>query len=383
MLDFAPDSLALQSLIRHENHVSAEMQELTGEDEELTVEEQVRKARDADMKERIKGLAQTRGTSFSRAAAKKTVADFQSDSEESEEDPDDEPPQKTSMRGSSGDGDQDSGFNSETDDDEATPTKRSNPDEHGEQGNGSKGRQPKMTSSVRNLIENPNESDSQLVMLYSVEQELTFNGEGGMVRILGQFLSRKEANDFATAKVQELRTRKTKSVSECTDDDDLYYATVVYGGDKKNQTRISVSATPIASSALENFDPCKVDYRLDEKTYLVIQYISQRRADEETGEIHIHHNEPEILSHFSQLEMANHEACTRLINLLKPPTSRMDDHQQHSELSQQLREGREAADNEKATFEAEIENHENKLHWASFHNVKMEVRLFPMKGPRN
>lgn len=240
-----------------------------------------------------------------------------------------------------------------------------------------------MTSSVRDLIDNPNESNNELVMLYSVKKELTFNGKDGNKTILNQFLSRKKANDFAAARVQELRLRKTKSISEGIDDDDLYFATVTYDRGEKNQAYVYVSATPVLSGDLDEFDSSKVDYLLNEKTYLVIQYISQRKADEDTGEIQIHHNEPEILSHFSQLEMANHEACTKMIELLKPTTARYDDIQQINDLSKQLREAREVADKNKTTFEAEIENHENQLQWVNYDNVKMEVKLFPMKGPRN
>jgi hypothetical protein len=372
------------------------MQESTGENEELTLEEQVRRTNEAAMKESIKALAQERSGSFSRAAAKKTVADFQSDSE-SEEDPDDEPPQKTSARASLGDDDQESGpDDSETEDDEATAAERPNLDEHDTQvaqpfqdmgapsrrRNGSK-RRSEMPSSVRDLISNPNKSDNQLLMLYIINQELTFNGKTPKKRILSQFLSRKEANDFAATKVQELRKRQTKSISEGIDDDDLYFATVTYDRGEKNQSYIYVSATPVLSGDLDDFDSSKVDYRLNEKTYLVIQYISQRKADEDTGEIQIHHNEPEILSHFSQLEMANHEACTKMIELLKPPTLRIDENQQHGALSKQLREMREEADKNKTVFVAEIEKDETQLQWISYHNVKVVVKLFPMKGPRN
>ena len=54
-------------------------------------ETKARKAKQADLNEHIEALKRERGSRFAQAAAMRTVDDFQSDSEESEEDSDDEP----------------------------------------------------------------------------------------------------------------------------------------------------------------------------------------------------------------------------------------------------------------------------------------------------
>jgi hypothetical protein len=380
------------------NQTSPEPQEWNSHGGELTLEEQVRRANEAAMKEAMKALAQQRGGAFARAAAKKTVADFQSESE-SEEDPDDEPTPENLKKGSSSDSDDESGSSSsETDDDEANAAKDLNPEEPDtqivpplpdmsasfERRKRCKRQQPDMSPSVCDLINNPNGSEHQLLMLYTVKKELTFNGKDGKDVILSQFLSRKEANDFAAAKVQEFRQRPTKSISEGISDDDLYCATVIYDRGDKNQAYIYVTESVMSSGKVADFDSSKVENRLPEKTYLVIQYISQRKVDEETGEVHIHHEEPEILCHFSRLEMANHEACTRLIALLKPKTPRIEYVEQHENfIAKELRETREGLDKERKMFDASLGPDEEQLQWVTFFNVRMAVELFEMKGPRN
>jgi hypothetical protein len=140
----------------------------------------------------------------------------------------------------------------------------------------------------------------------------------------------------------------------------------------------------MSSGDMVDFDPAKVENRLPEKSWFVIQYITEHKTDEETGKIHIHHNAPELLGHFSQLEMANHEACTRLISLTKPTDRKLDHIQQHTEeLAPRIREARDKATEERMAFEVEIDRDDEQLQWVSFDSVRMEVKLFPMKGPRN
>ena len=170
-------------------------------DEELTLEEQVRRRNEAVMKESMKALARQRNSSFARAAAKKTVADFQSDSE-SEEDPDPEPT-KTFQKDHAGNDNQSVSDESDPDDDTADDEEASagnglSPDEHdaqtvqtlpdmtasfehrtrpNERHNRRKKPQPDISSAARGLINDPNYSEDQLVMLYIVKKELTFNGK--------------------------------------------------------------------------------------------------------------------------------------------------------------------------------------------------------------
>lgn len=355
----------------------------------------MRRANEAAMKESMKALAQQRGSSFARAAARKTVADFQTDSE-SEEDPDPEPA-NTSNKDDTGDGDRNSDSDSETDDDEASAVKGLNTDEHDtqivpplpnmtasfERRNRSRKQQPKMSSAVRDLINNPN-SEHRVVMLYTVKKELTINGEDDNEIILDQSYSRKKANDLAAAEVQKLRQRPTQSISEGYGDDGLYCATVTYGRGDKNQTFVYVTACPVSSGELVDFDPSKVDNLVSEKTYFVWQYITERKTDEETGETHIHHNIPKRLGHFSKLEMANHYACTELIALLKPKAPRMEYIEQHAnQLAPMIRERRDKADLDMDVFEVEVGRDDTQVQWATFNAVRVVVELVEIKGPRN
>lgn len=356
------------------------------------------------MRGSVKALAQQRNSSFARAAARKTVADFESDSE-SEEDPDPEPPAKgTSNNDDMGNDNQFKSDESDTDSNETTATvKALNPDEHHAQivsplpdmtasfehhdrpscQTHPNRAQPKLSSAAQDLINNPNNSGDQLVMLYTIKKELTFDAQECKEAVLAQFMSRKEANDFAAAEVQKLRQRPTKSISESLDDDDLYCATVIYDRGDKHQAYIWVSACPMSSGELLDFDPAKVDNRLEEKTWMVWQYLTQKKIDEETSQIQVHHNEPTLLGHFSQLPMANHDACARLIELLKPKGAKMDYIEQHALWAKKLREVRDEANNDRKVFEADIDRDEENLQWCKFDSVRMEAKMVPMKGPKN
>jgi len=395
----APDNLILESLVGPQRQFSettdSHASTIDDDEEELTLEEQVRRANEAAMKESMKALARQRNSSFARAAAKKTVADFQTDSE-SEEDPDPAPAKPSEKDNAA---DQNSDADSETYDEQAGALDGLNPDEHDAQIDPSlpdmtasferhrqtRKQQPEISSAVRNLINNPGVSEHQPVMLYTVKKEITFNGkEKSKPPILSQSFSRKEANDTAAAEVQKLRKRPTKSISEGYDDDDLYFATINYDREDKMQAYVYVTACPMSSGEIVDFDTAKVENRLPEKSWFVIQYITERKTDEETGEVHIHHNVPEFFGHFSQLEMANHEACTRLISLTKPTNRNLDHIGQHTEeLAPRIREVRDKATEDRMAFEVEIDRDDEQLQWVSFDSVRMEVKLFPMKGPRN
>ncbi|KAE9367922.1 hypothetical protein N431DRAFT_494813 [Stipitochalara longipes BDJ] len=406
--EFPSDNLALQALLPSQRGAVSEVAEshTSGvDDQEITLEEQVRRANAAATRESLRALAWQRNPSFARAAAKKTVADFQSDTE-SEEDPD--PVQASQIAEEHGieDNQSDSDDN-ETSDEETNTAERLNPDEQDAQivpplpdkttsfkcRNDRKKQSAKMSSAAQDLLNNPDRSGHEIVMLYTVKKELTFNGKALADRdkdekpkelILGQYFSRKQANDFAAAKVQEFRKRPTKSISEGLDDEDLYCATVIYDRAEKNQVYVYVIATPMSSGEFPDFDPSDVEYRLPEKTYILMQYISKREVDEETGEVHIHHNKPEILDQFSRVEMANHEASTRLIALLKPKSANIEHVTQHAnELAPMIRQGMDAANAEKIPLELEIEKNEDQLQWLDFDFIKMEVTLLTMKGPRN
>jgi hypothetical protein len=396
--DSAPDNLGLEALMgpqRHFSEITDSHASTVDDEEELTLEAQVRRANEAAMKESMKALARQRNSSFARAAAKRTVADFQTDSE-SEEDPDPAPAKPLEKDNTA---DQNSDADSETDDGQVSAVNEPNQDEHDaqivlpipdmtasfERRRRIRKQQPEISSAVRNLINNPGVSEHQPVMLYTVKKEITFNGkEKSKPPILSQSFSRKEANDIAAAEVQKLRQRPTKSISEGYDDDDLYFATINYDREDKMQAYVYVIACPISSGELVDFDPAKVENRLPEKSWFVIQYITEHKTDEQTGKIHIHHSAPELLCHFSQLEMANHEACTRLISLTKPTGRNLDHIEQHTkELAPKIREARDKATEDRMAFEVEIDRDDEQLQWVSFDSVRMEAKLFPMKGPRN
>ncbi len=393
------DNLVLEALMGPQRHFSettdSHASTIDDNEVELTLEEQVRRANEAAMKESMKALARQRNSSFARAAAKKTVADFQTDSE-SEEDPDPasaKPSEKDSAA------EQNSNIDSEAYGKHASTLDEPNPDEHDaqivsplpdmtasfESHRRIRKQQPEISSAVRNLINNPGVSEHQPVMLYTVKKEITFNGkENSKPPILSQSFSRKEANAIAADEVQKLRKRPTKSISEAYDDDDLYFATINYDREDKMQAHVYVTACPMSSGDMVDFDPAKVENRLPEKSWLVIQYITESKIDEDTGNIHIHHNVPELFGHFSHLEMANHEACTRLISLTKPTDRKLDHIQQHTEeLAPRIREVRDKATEDRMAFEVEIDRDDGQLQWVSFDSVRIEVRLFLMKGPRN
>jgi hypothetical protein len=389
--DMPSDNLLSQAFPPSQPRAFSAVAESAADEDDITLEEQVRRARAAVPKERSL-LALARNPSFARAAAKKTVADFQSDTE-SEEDPDPEPAPGTEKFGS-GEAVQELNLAEiETDEDITDNIKGLDPDEQDaqvvpplpdmtasfERRNRSKKPQSRTSSTMGNFI-----STLTNVMLYAVKKTLTFNGNKGEKVVLGQYVSQKQANDFAAAKIQELRKRQTRSISEAFDDDDLYFATVVYDPEGKNQAQIWVTATAMSPDDRPDFDPSEVEYRFPVKSWILTQYITKREVDEETGQITIHYNKPEILDQFSRLEMANHEACTRLITLLKPKSLSLEYVTQHAnDLAPMIRQGMEDANADKQPVEYEIEKAENLIQWVDFDAVKMVVTLLTVKGPRN
>ena len=345
------------------------------------------------MRAKVIAAAQQKNPSFARAAAKKTVADFQSDTE-SEEDPDPEPVPATKTIESGESAEVLNSVESETDDDATSTVQGLNLDEQQDAqivpplpdmtASFESRNQSKKSTTMGNYNGTLANGEHQSVMLYIVKKKLTFNGNDGKGVILGQWHSLKVANDFAAAKIQELRKRPTQSIAERFDDEGLYNATVVYDRGEMNQAYIYVIAEPMSTGDLPDLDPSKVEWRLEEKTYFVYQYLSQKKVDEETGEVHIHHNEPEVLGHFSRLDMANHAACARLLELTKPKTAKIDYIEQHTNFwGPKVRDVRDQCNNERTEFEVEIDKNDEQLQWVTFDTVRVEVRLFLMKGPRN
>jgi hypothetical protein len=357
-------------------------------------------------RESIAALQRERGGSFRAAAAKRTVADFQTDSSESEseEDPDDDPaprpkPSKSKDRGSSDGDDRDSDSGSETETGEGVPAINGiNPDKQNDETaaplpatNSSPQKQPPTLSKHSTLQTQPRLSatdfTNRLVWIYTVIEAETINGVSGPTLKGSDFLDRSDAIRDATHRLQTYRsTRRTiHSVEETYNDSEIYSGKLIFDSERTNHLTISINKFPQAPREIVDFDASKVPERVPAKTY-ILKLKTVRREAMGTG-VEVEIREGDVIDGriFPELEMANNAACSYLIEYIKPKLPRLDDIEQHANVAApRIRERRDRCNEEKMRFVCGMEPEKGELEWMmprSF--IEVEVVLFKMEGPVN
>jgi hypothetical protein len=355
-------------------------------------------------RESIAALQRERGGYFRAAAAKRTVADFQTDSSESEseEDPDDEPAPKPSTskdRGSSDGDDCDSDAGSETETGEGVPAVNgANPDKHADKTatprpatNSSFQKQPSASEKRSTLQTQPRLSatdfNARLVWIYSVIEAETFDGVSGPVRKGSDYLDRNDAIRSASHRLQKYRSTRltTHGVEETYSDEDIYQGKLFFDSERTNHLTISINKFPQAPQEIVDFDASKVPERVPVKAYILKLKTHKREIMGNGMEVEIRDCDVIDGRIFSELEMANTAACTYLIEYIKPTAPRLDDIEQHANVAApRIRERRDKHIEKKTRFVCGMEPEKGELEWMMpLSLIEVEVVLFKMEGPVN
>ena len=104
--------------------------------------------------------------------------------------------------------------------------------------------------------------------------------------------------------------------------------------------------------------------------------------EEETGEKMVQHDMPERHGQFTVLEMANHEACEKLIAMFKPAGGNIDLLKAYQSCAQVVREHRDQSNTQGECFKVEIEKGDIP-EWMGYHKISMVVEEIKLQGPLN
>ena len=363
-------------------------------------------------RESIAALQRERGGSFRAAAAKRTVADFQTDSSESEseEDPDDETaakPSKSKERGSSDGNDCDSDEGSETETGEGVPTINGvNPDKHDDETaalrpatNSSSRRKSSASEKRSNLQPQTAADDDRIVWLYTIFEQSTINGIPSPPEKLenAEYLCRHDATRWAAYRFQQHRSSNTsvRFVEETSGGEDIYHGKLYFDSEKKNRIDIFIEKFPKAPKEIDNFDAAKVPEVVPVMLWGLVLTTTSKDGLINKNFIPTDPDKPEGRKKiFSTLDMANHEACHELLEIIKPRSSRLDYINQYAtDVAPPIRQARDDCKDAKdedgnpieKTFDAELDlQGEGKLDWIEeFIAVQVHVEEFQLVGPKN
>ncbi|KAE8447142.1 hypothetical protein EG329_011126 [Mollisiaceae sp. DMI_Dod_QoI] len=416
--DFAPDTLALQSRIQpfqHERQPSRESRETSVNDEEITLEQQIRKRNEKFMKDSMAATARQRGAAFNNAANKRTVADFETDSE-SEEDPISETILHSSSQASEHGDDEESDEDSAKDSsiegalEAALNADRHNPPVTPPPGMSRSTLNARTTASYKSpnrsiaslyamgqaLKENKQLDADDYVKIYTVKEALSFEGlpedykndEDVVKKEVGRFANMKEANDRVRKRIQKPRQRQTRSILETTDDEGLLTCVVVYDKAEEHMIAVWVEAVSKAVKDISDVDLDRLEQKLPVRTYEVWEYTTKEEVDAETGKVHIYHAKPVRHAVHSLRKMANNEACEKFCKFLKPKAARIEHLEEWQKTVKVLRQDKDisnaiddgdAAGNPRALFYAEISG----IEWMDVSSVEFRVELNEIQGPLN
>ncbi|KAH7416804.1 hypothetical protein BKA64DRAFT_717667 [Cadophora sp. MPI-SDFR-AT-0126] len=336
-----------------------------------------------------------RNNAFDRASAKTTVSPV-TDSEESEEDPDPEPEVESesvsevnTQPQSTEDGEEEESLedesSSESESEEEVrgmspiPEVRASFKAHASEA--------ELEARVKRLkaLEKRLGHPERMIMLYQVwKLEITREGlpdgdDKADQKMVEQFGSLAEANTFASNLVNKFRTFHYIAVKE-SNNDGRYKASVAH--DATHESQVFIVETPVGPSELSPEFIAELPKRFPEKFWDVMQFTSKRTVDEETGEVMVQHDMPERHGQFTVLQMANHEACEKLIAMFKPAGANIDHIRAYQACAQVVREHRDQSNAAGECFKVEIEKDDIPA-WMGYHKISMVVDQVKLQGPLN
>ena len=385
-------------------------------DEKPDPEQQARDQNAMHMREAIEALAKSsnRGSRFAKTAAKRTISALQSHSEasdksnESEEDPDDDPTLESLLAAQKGQNQTGCIENIKHEDleekltsgakiegnieDAAVDSLNSSTFLDSTQLAGLSPDTSAMVDTDANASSVPNQltvearqsikTNAQLVRIYVVNIQQTLDGEEQPPQDLKKFLSLSEANSFAEGKVKECHSDdEAPQVKDFVDQ--LFQYQVTH--DDINSTRIWVASEIIPCSSIPSFDQKLLKARFPTRSWLTRFKTVKDIFDQEsqTWKTHI---TTDILSnhHYSDVELANYAAFNHLVHVLKPPRPKLDHLEQYeNDFIPELRRVRDDCCERKAPFVCAIEKSESQAQWLSENEVEVAVVCYQMQGPLN
>lgn len=379
-------------------------------DEKPDPEQQARDQNAMHMREAIEALAKSsnRGSRFAKTAAKRTIYALQSLSDESEEDPDDDPTLESLLAAQKGQNQTGCIENIKHEDleekltsgakiegnieDAAVDSLNSSTFLDSTQLAGLSPDTSAMVDTDANASFVPHQltvearqsikTNAQLVRIYVVNIQQTLDGEEQPPQDLKKFLSLSEANSFAEGKVKECHSDdEAPQVKDFVDQ--LFQYQVTH--DDINSTRIWVASEIIPCSSIPSFDQKLLKARFPTRSWLTRFKTVKDIFDEEsqTWKTHI---TTDILSnhHYSDVELANYAAFNHLVHVLKPPRPKLDHLEQYeNDFIPELRRVRDDCCERKAPFVCAIEKSESQAQWLSENEVEVAVVCYQMQGPLN
>ncbi|RDL37444.1 uncharacterized protein BP5553_04877 [Venustampulla echinocandica] len=367
--DFAPDNLLLESLAQAPDPQS-ESFEPQGVHGGAILGSQQLNAREAAARDSLRSLAVGRGGRLNPAAIQRIV-DY-SDSDESEEDPDDPLPEEYTYDGLLSDGDNDNGQNNDV-------IESSEPEFPGDSGNGLKSQSiPNQNSSTTCA----NQATS-VIRLYTAMETATIDGIQGEPAMKQTFSDMDEANLFTRDLAERYRARNPTLFSERFGEDGLYQGDIDFDNDGKHSVMLYVAASLKSTADLVKFDDSVMGRRLPDRTWLVSRKV-ESRADGEGGSSSKILTKKKILSAFSDLILANNEAYTKCFEFLRPTRPAIDHVEQHeNSWGPILRQERDKSNLAKLPVSFDLEPDKDQLQWVQYGRIKFKVKEYKMNGPTN
>ncbi|KAI9055377.1 hypothetical protein LZ554_000334 [Drepanopeziza brunnea f. sp. 'monogermtubi'] len=316
------------------------------------------------------------------------------DSDESEEDPDNEPEAVVAKPPSSKEF-QDT--ESEEDSDDADTELSSPPPQMSTYSKAvDEDQRREFNGHLSSMINIPNPSRSRLVYLYQVMKHETTRSDDGEddqieVQMFEQFLSQRDANQCARDLATKYRNPDPavsvaaaphKSITEWFTEKGLFKAVFVH--DDLHETLIFIKTITKLSSEFPPEALAHMPTRLPPQAWSVMLYKTTRTTNPATGEAEVQRSSSQQLSCFSILQMANFEACKQLIEMVKPASADdvelMRDHDQNAA---QMRESREEFDRAGLPFELELEISGGDAVRLGATEIEVKVEPFEIQGPLN
>ncbi|EKD21198.1 hypothetical protein MBM_00311 [Drepanopeziza brunnea f. sp. 'multigermtubi' MB_m1] len=314
------------------------------------------------------------------------------ESDESEEDPDNEPEAFVAKPPSKESQDTES----EEDSDDADTELSSPPPQMGTYSKAiDEDQRREFNGHLSSMINIPNPSRSRLVYLYQVMKHETTRSDDDKddqieVQMVEQFLSQKDANQCARDLATKYRNPDPavsmaaphKSITERFTEKGLFKAIFVH--DDLHQTLIFIKTITKLSSEFPPEALAHMPTRLPPQAWSVMLYKTTRTTNSATGEVEVQKSSSQQLSCFSILQMANFEACKQLIEMVKPASADdvelMRDHDQNAA---QMRESREDFDRAELPFELELEISGGDAVRLGATEIEVKVEPFEIQGPLN
>lgn len=244
-----------------------------------------------------------------------------------------------------------------------------------------------------------------LVNIYQVFQHCTKKGEEEEPRLLDNYGSKEDAEERIHQEIQRFRDSRIAVYSCCHQSDpktDLLTAQIVHNEKNGTFTKLYIVPQTRLSDSLSGYDPELFKPILKPTVWSIVQHLTLKPDLAETsiptypadrtaalfGEPEAAHPMPprftfNILGLYTTVDMANNAACEAFIQITRPKSNKLDEHDHHKDLIRQLTEERDSHNRDNKPFEAELESDAESLPWMEYSLMKIWVEEKMLEGPLN